>query len=271
MSHTECISALTNQDREIISTLSSSIPVILFCTTSLSSAFASIALGPNPPPKLASFQPHSQLSLRTGLFRSPQTISALRAEAADRFMRWREVERAIEDLTRPPSQRAEALKHYTSAGYRRPTVTQYSVDNEKIERWNKATWEAMLSEDVARRLRQTKTAESEDLPYSQSNSVLFSTTPCFVPSLDPIHLRSLMLLSLSLLAPRSSSKRVPRLEERDVCMEETRSTVRPCHSRSRSRGRQEHNTKAERWRFWRWGLAIFCAGIGIGCILSTVT
>ncbi|KAL5492874.1 hypothetical protein ACEPAI_4322 [Sanghuangporus weigelae] len=265
---------LTEQDREIVSILSSSIPVILVCTAALSSSVTSFSHGVASPPKLASFQPHSQLSLRTGLFCSPQTISTLRIEAADRFMRWHEAERCVENII-PPIRSENKL--YSFTGQRRSTVTRYSSEAEEIDKWNKAAWEVMLSEDVARRLRQTRSSEKPVSSLDSSslaNSILFRETPCFTPSLDPLHLRSLMLLSVSLFAPRSPlAFRPSRSKSRGMAMDETHSTVRPRSSNSRGRSRKgQHKREAisDRWRIWRWGLALFCAGVGIGCVLSAI-
>jgi hypothetical protein len=38
------------------------------------------------------------VALRAGLFHSPETVALLRSEAADRFLRWREVEKAVEGI-----------------------------------------------------------------------------------------------------------------------------------------------------------------------------
>lgn len=251
-----------------MSSLSSSVPVILVCTAALSTNVTSFSHGMTSPPKLASFQPHSQLSLRTGLLHSPQTISVLRVEAADRFMRWREAERCLEGGFHLI--RNEKSESYFSANQRRSTITRYSADAEEIEKWNKATWEAMLSEDVARRLRQTRSSEKSTC-YSDSSlagSRPFTETSCFSPSLDPLHLRSLMLLSVSLFAPRSAlSLRSSRSRSKNMNIDETRSTVRPRRSNSRARSR---TTISDRWHIWRWGIALFCAGVGIGCVLSAM-
>ncbi|EJC99567.1 uncharacterized protein FOMMEDRAFT_170237 [Fomitiporia mediterranea MF3/22] len=261
---------LTQQDCEIISALSSAIPVVPFCTTSLSSALTPFSRGLSSQPKLSSFQPHSQLSLRTGLFRAPQTVAALRAEAADRFMRWREVERAIEDIA--PPYRTSAISHaHGFAANRRSTITQYTGNPEAVEKWSKAAWETMLSEDVARRLQHDKINSSSGY-NSLSNSVLFTGAPCFSPALDPLHFRSLVLLSMSLLSPRPPSlSQSPRLKTESATLDDTLTTARPSLSRSQSR-RGKGGTDAGNggWRVLRWSLALFCAGIGIGCVLSAL-
>ena len=280
--HSHTAAALTDYDREIITQLSSSIPVIPFCTTSLSSVLTGFGAAS---PRLASFQPHTQLSLRMGLFRAPQTIATLRAEAADRFMRWREVERTLEDHQNYAAfgdgDKSKLMQQYIPPIHRRGTVTQYSID---VEKWNKATWEAMLSEDVARRLRETKSlhkSTSVSESGSLANSVLFTGAPCFAPALDPLHFRSLMVLSLSLFAPRRClAATKPKLKTVDGTMDSTRSTLRASSPGPRFKRKQmageatkDNNNKCRTWRWsWGFGLALLCTGVGvgIGCMLSAI-
>ncbi|KAG2345242.1 hypothetical protein BDR05DRAFT_880778 [Suillus weaverae] len=140
-------------------------------------------------PHMSSFRPRSAAALRNGLFRSPETLSSLRYEAAERFLRWREVECAVEEIN---------ASH-------RETVSLSS--NEAF--WNKAKWEAewesRLSQDVA------ISCEREDparVPEQQ----------CF----DPLHLSSLLSFSLCLLDPatrllsRSVSTFVDKLADSQV-------------------------------------------------------
>ena len=123
---------------------------------------------------MSSFRPSSPSALRNGLFRSPETLSSLRYEAAERFLRWREVERAVENI---------AVIHRETAHY----------VAEKSQGWDKARWEAewemRLSQDVATRTREgTVTARPDTIS---------PPAPC----VDPLHLSSLLSLSLSLLEP----------------------------------------------------------------------
>lgn len=140
-------------------------------------------------PHMSSFRPRSAAALRNGLFRSPETLSSLRYEAAERFLRWREVECAVERI---------------NASHRE---TMSLSSNEPL--WNKAKWEAewesRLSHDVA------ISCEREDpanVPEQQ----------CF----DPLHLSSLVSFSLCLLDPatrllsRSVSTFVDKLADSQV-------------------------------------------------------
>lgn len=189
---------LSSHDRTIITTLSTDIPIIVF--------------PPAPGQNLhrahvSSFRPTSAHSLRAGLFRSPETLATLRMEAADRFLRWREVDRAV-----------RAVHHAQSAPtrdqrpplYDAPTDDEYQTDpnhdrrstvNSRPQRWNKAEWEAewdrMLSHDVARRMREgTITSAPPTLPRAQPPA-----SSCAPIAFDPLHLPSLFMFSLSLLAP----------------------------------------------------------------------
>ncbi|KAG2160082.1 uncharacterized protein EDB93DRAFT_1237295 [Suillus bovinus] len=142
-------------------------------------------------PHMSSFRPRSAAALRNGLFRSPETLSSLRFEAAERFLRWREVECAVEGIN---------ASH-------RETISLSS----NAPLWNKAKWEAewesRLSQDVA------VSCERED-------PVRVPEQQCF----DPLHLSSLISFSLCLLGPatrlfsRSISTFVDKLADSQVRM-----------------------------------------------------
>lgn len=241
--------ALTQHDIAIISRLSSSLPIIPVCTTALSlSPPQSLA------PILARFNPHSSFALRTGLFRTPHSLAALRSDAADRFLRWREAERTFHD----------ALGSLPSDGMRRRTTVTQASHHASTSNWDKAAWETMLSEDVSRRLREEKDNNEHSSPFPFSPAAFsFSTRPlCVMPTLDPLHLRSLFILSFSLLSPRPFMSSGDKATNESKAASDTQSTIRP------SRSSRDH-----RWR-WRlvsafMGLSVFCAGIGIGLVLSS--
>jgi hypothetical protein len=140
-------------------------------------------------PHMSSFRPRSAAALRNGLFRSPETLSSLRYEAAERFLRWREVECAVEGIN---------ASH-------RETISLSS--NEPL--WNKAQWEAewesRLSQDVA-------------ISCKREDPVRVPERQCF----DPLHLSSLISFSLCLLDPatrllsRSVSTFVDKLADSQV-------------------------------------------------------
>lgn len=140
-------------------------------------------------PHMSSFRPRSAAALRNGLFRSPETLSSLRYEAAERFLRWREVECAVEGIN---------ASH-------RETVSLSS--NEHL--WNKAKWEAewesRLSQDVA-------------ISCEREDPVRIPEQQCF----DPLHLSSLVSFSLCLFDPatrllsRSVSTFVDKLADSQV-------------------------------------------------------
>ncbi|EGO26816.1 hypothetical protein SERLADRAFT_464293 [Serpula lacrymans var. lacrymans S7.9] len=123
---------------------------------------------------LSSFCPRSGVALRSGLFRSPETISMLRFEAAERFLRWREVEREVKNI-------AQSRKDVFG-----PAVKPKS--EEPV--WDKAEWEAQwdhtLSKDVTRRLRE---------------DTITARPVISMPCMSSLHFPSLFLFSLSLLEP----------------------------------------------------------------------
>ncbi|KAF9471156.1 hypothetical protein BDN70DRAFT_998716 [Pholiota conissans] len=153
----------TPLDKEIIQSLSAFIPVIALPRThdtahahrrSFSNTFSTSSS------KLSSFRPTTAVALRTGLFHSPETVALLRSEAADRFLRWREVERAVEGIWEGSTAvgdgrgtvRAKGKK--SAAGKARRGGPR---ESSKAEGWSKAKWEAEWMEeyaqDVARRMR----------------------------------------------------------------------------------------------------------------------
>lgn len=128
-------------------------------------------------PALSSFQPRFLPTLRAGLFRSPETLALLRSEAADRFMRWREIECAVTDIC--------SVRYSPN-----DTLASSSWDKEKWE----SEWMPSFSADVAKRLNPPKTcsfAESFQPPPAFGRSSIY----------DPLHLPSLLVFSISLLGP----------------------------------------------------------------------
>ncbi|KAG6860609.1 hypothetical protein C0995_009430 [Termitomyces sp. Mi166 len=142
--------------------------------------------------KISSFRPSSIVALRAGLFHSPETISVLRSEATDRFLRWREVERSVDDIHM--SQRND---------------TAYYHRDPDGKPWSKAKWEAewlpSLSQDVAKRLREgTVTNRSTRRRSKHHDHVRFddSSRSCMSDTrYDPLYFPSLFMYSVSLLGP----------------------------------------------------------------------
>lgn len=128
------------------------------------------------------------MALRTGLFHSPETVGLLRGEAVDRFLRWREVERAVRELK--------------CAGKRK----RDSEQEIRTEGWSKAKWEMEWMENhslhVARRMREsTITQEAATMDQSRSNE---SFSPSSSITFDPLHFPSLFFFSLTLFDPLKS-------------------------------------------------------------------
>jgi hypothetical protein len=130
---------------------------------------------------VSAFHPSSTQALRVGIFRSPETLNLLRTEAADRFLRWREIERAAGTI------------HES----RKDTRSQQGM-----AAWDKVAWEtewdATLSRDVARRLRENTATSSPGQVHPKS-------AICAPAVLDPFYIPSLVMFSLSLVAPLKDS------------------------------------------------------------------
>ncbi|KAL4071712.1 hypothetical protein V8B97DRAFT_1896522 [Scleroderma yunnanense] len=163
-------SAPSADEDELIDTLAPHIPVVILRHGLDQTRFPSR-------PHMSSFCPSSPGALRHGLFRSPETLSSLRYEAAERFLHWREVERAIEDI---------------HAAHRETTLY---INSEKVSSWDRAKWEAewegRLSHDVATRSREDTITKRPVLTNRQA-------IPCV---LDPLHFSSLVAFTFSLFTP----------------------------------------------------------------------
>ena len=154
----------------MIDGLGAHIPIVVLPSTGV----------PRPRLPISAFRPSSTYGLRAGIFRSSETLNLLRNEAAERFLRWREIERAAHTVH---ESRTDAQSQQGAA-------------------WDKAAWEtewdATLSCDVARRLR-------EDTVTSGPNYVHAKSTTCTPMVLDPFHFPSLVMFSLSLFTPLKES------------------------------------------------------------------
>lgn len=166
--------------------------------------------GPSSPilaAPLSAFRPSSPEVLRGGLFRTPETIAHLRAEGSARFLRWREVERAVARISA------------SSGGTIRASGPKASANKGK-NTWDKAQWEAQwegtLSQDIAAGLQRRKRADIAVPPtqprfnreFYESRPAAFTDSqvdrkyrPCVPPAFDPLHVGSLVAFSLSLLGP----------------------------------------------------------------------
>jgi hypothetical protein len=151
------------------------------------------------------------VALRSGLFNSPDTLSLLRSEATDRFLKWREVERMVTHIKPRPQY-----------SHLRTSKTSTSIQ------WDKDKWETeyltSFSHDVAKRARSVVTRQQISTPLNQRNDSIidddeeddhhsdedeegyllpqqeFSSSSSYA-SLDPLHLPSLIFFSISLLKP----------------------------------------------------------------------
>lgn len=183
--------APTPLDSEFIRALSTHIPLIVLPRLSGTHRVAESSTRPPhiPSAKVSTFRPASPVALRNGLFRSPETAALLRAEAVDRFLRWREVEKAVEGIwesslstnvgsgrgtLRAGSGRRGAAfrrtpRKLSERDWGRGSFNEKEGDihrsqqtaSERNEGWSKAKWEAEWMEDhaqeVARRVREDAT------------------------------------------------------------------------------------------------------------------
>jgi hypothetical protein len=160
--------AALSRHRAIVDGLGAHIPVVLLPSTGL----------PRAQLPISAFRPSSAQALRAGIFRSPETLNLLRNEAADRFLRWREIERAASTV------------HESRSNAR---SVQQGVA------WDKAAWEtewdAALSRDVARRLRENTATTAPGQTHVARNPI------CTPALLDPFHIPSVVMVSLSLFTP----------------------------------------------------------------------
>ncbi|KAI6002144.1 hypothetical protein EDD15DRAFT_2129173, partial [Pisolithus albus] len=171
--YTACIilskSTQSENENSLIDALATHTPVIIFRYGLDQTRFP-------PRPHMSSFSPSSASALRNGLFRSPETLLSLRYEAAERFLHWREIERAVESIHISNREIAHRLL-------------------EKAPSWDKAKWEAewesRLSHDVATRSREnTVTNRPANTIHRPASSIV-----------DPLHFSSLIAFSFSLLKP----------------------------------------------------------------------
>lgn len=171
MTSSDGFPALSQRHRTIIDGLGAHIPIVVLPLKGL----------PRARLPVSAFHPSSSQALRAGIFRSPETLDLLRSEAADRFLRWREIERAA----------------CTVHELRKDTRIQQGA-----AAWDKGAWEtewdATLSRDVARRLR-------ENTALSGPSQLHAKSAPCAPAALDPFHVHSLVMFSLSLINPLRDS------------------------------------------------------------------
>jgi hypothetical protein len=220
----------THFDTSLVEQLSPHIPVI--------------ALPPFPSSRrasqhLSSFRPMNSAALRSYLFRSPETLTSLRMEAADRFLRWREVHRVHNALT-------------LSVATTSPTLLNPHPYSPTKVRWNKSDWEAewdyKLSKEVSDLHTSTLSPPSPAKPPNPSDSS--SCAAHYSPTVfDPLHLPSVFVFSLSLLAPLRY------------------------HIFGESRETLDSPTTRRSTRPVDWGIlgvvGAFCAGIGLGVLIAS--
>lgn len=266
-------------------------------SSSYSSAYASPvnpagASSPVTTAPLSAFRPSSPDVLRSGLFRTPETLAHIRAEAVARFLRWREVERAVDRIIstsagecHPRSSRSNRI-----ADSALKISTTSSRGKKGKSSWNKAQWEAewegSLSEDIAMGVQRRKRADTALPPHPQeqpshtldgvrppvfsdmqTNRMRRLSQTCAPAPFDPLHIQSLFMFSLSLLGPlraRVAQSLSFGLIGRRAAAEVAESE--PAVEKTES-GTKKHGAHLS----FGLGLALvsaFCAGIGIGLLVA---
>ncbi|KAI0649758.1 hypothetical protein C8Q79DRAFT_1006099 [Trametes meyenii] len=282
-------------EKTLIDTLSPHIPLVLLPLYPHSDvAYKEVS------PHLSSFRPSSLDALRTGLFRSPSTLAALRAEAAARFLRWREVERAVEHVqwgAAAPATTKTPMAPHAQPG-RATTASRAWWDKDTWE----AQWEGELSQEVALHLRRRRSGTARRItPLSslptmtrvERRTSYFYTSPgastvldtpmpretgaeqggllsppCPSAAFDPLHLPSLVMFSFSLFgALRAQVARSLGLAR------ESGGRRRVVDSRSIDGAEDSKGREVQRGFGYTFGIGLaligaFCAGVGIGLFVS---
>jgi len=218
-------------EQDIIKALGSYIPLILL---------PPVATSHLPPSyderRLSAFSPSNADALREGLFRSPETLAALRAEAAERFLVWRNTAHKV------PSMPAVRRRSTVIA---RPKVRHRPSERPSISEdvaWTKAKREVELEATVSR-----STVRRVRIDPTRPEPARAPPVP-----LDPLHIPSILRFSISLLSP---------LKERILGLF---TTGRLASFPGSGPGRDPRRLVI--------GMAVlgaFCAGIGIGVVMRS--
>ncbi|TBU47145.1 hypothetical protein BD309DRAFT_952414 [Dichomitus squalens] len=279
-------SALPPAEKSLIESLSTHIPIIILPPSPLHRSPSSHEHEHEHGRRassshLSAFRPTSLAALRNGLFRSPNTLATLRAEAAARFLRWREVERAVERVRwsasgarmSAPGQRSDTT---------RPAIT--SASGTQGDWFDKQAWEAQwgdeLSREVALHLRRRRPAPPSLSPShsparkppanSAGSGERAVVSPSCGAALDPLHIPSLVVFSFSLLGALRT--RVARsLGWAGAADVQGAGTPRRRPSISRKGEKELSPRRGGVGYTLGLGLALvsaFCAGVGIGLVVA---
>ena len=224
--------APSQTDLYLIKHLGSQIPIVLLP----SSSHLSISPhSPSPPGKkhtlpkrtvssLSHLQPQHPQALRASLFRSPETLAALRVEGVERFFRWREVSRVLGSSSSFPfseritSEREDLWVGWT-ASEREEWEGRLSYDVAAVRERARALGEKEAVEKVnfkGRDRDDTVTQRTFAHPHRPSISPSSTFSPpcsrsCLYSSathisFDPLHFPSLVMFGLSLFRPAVSKQ-----------------------------------------------------------------
>ncbi|KAF9515972.1 hypothetical protein BS47DRAFT_1341269 [Hydnum rufescens UP504] len=265
----------SQMDHTLMTELSAHVPLIPMPVPTLAPSHVhsrhapAINLGPisSTATALSSLRPGSLLQLRDNIFHTPSTLEHLRTEAAERFLRWRDLNAALRHLSSSPS--SSMLVSGTHTLRRRPqsdpsrpvpggilqvsgiqptfpSVKSPSDGSEWM--WN---WETRFSRDVHDSQMRPE-GDKSTASYVRGDFSGHQRSPESVGGADstqshgdPLHLRSVARLAFSLM-PALANKYLFRT---DASAPGTRNTS------SRPR---------------RWGIswAVFGLGVGVGITVS---
>ncbi|KAI8989020.1 hypothetical protein BD414DRAFT_322872 [Trametes punicea] len=295
--------SVAHTEKALVDALSPHIPVIILPspTSMTMQSHPSNRSYPIFSPHASAFRPASLDALRKGLFRTPSTLAALRAEAAARFLRWREVERAVERVQWGVS--SSSTVHSSMMKTPLAPLAEGHAPDEKRGWWDKEAWEAQwegtLSQEVALHLRRRRAGTARrisplsslppvgrverqtsyfrrpsaspdastaaldtPIPRETDQGGLLSPPCPSAAAFDPLHLPSLMVFSFSLLGALRT--RVARA----FGLHGTKNTSRDRPSAMDASGAQTRQGSSGGFGFtFGVGLAIvgaFCAGVGFG-------
>jgi len=221
--------APTKQDELLISELNIHIPLIVFPRPTqhhgIFSSQEDVQATPLPllhtptPPSVpqqqtasslightSTIRPDNPFAFRISLLRSPGTLSTLRLEAVDRFLRWREVEKGVDRVLgissfqppalplftydSSPSSSPRAFEEQSLSGTLRPPLRAdkgkgraqpLSSSSATVSKWDKGRWEAewedTLSSEIVKTVRQRRGREGRQSPLDRRGTVTAQPRP----------------------------------------------------------------------------------------------
>jgi len=245
-------SPITPQDQTLISEISAHIPLVVFppLPPSLTDEYPDYS----PPTATLPFSQHKHLSsvsspnpeaFRNALLRSSGTLSTLRLEAVDRFLRWREIERGVckvLSLSTPTLRQTAPKATIPKAEAVFTTEPEGSVARPK---WDKRKWEieweGTLSTEVVRTVRQRRRSSGNSHPGTRPmvrrttgtpKTMRKSTSPAHSPTKTHFHAQvqtDFKSRRRRPLSPRLSEESPESTNEKSTSAKATELPIDPLH------------------------------------------